>query len=144
MRIATGRAGSESDFRPKEPFSRRRWLVLGGLVALGLGAVVYALMQRGTGDAARPEIKSIAVLPLQNLSGDPTQEYFADGMTEALITNLAQIRALRVISRTSVMSFKGTQKPLPPLPEIARELKVHGVVEGAVHRESGGSRFRFN
>ena len=82
----------------------------------------------------QPEIKSIAVLPLQNLSGDPAQEYFADGMTEALISSLAQIRALRVISRTSVMSFKGTQKPLP---EIARELKVDGVIEGSVQRENG-------
>jgi TolB-like protein/Tfp pilus assembly protein PilF len=74
---------------------------------------------------------------MANLSGDPMQEYFADGMTEALISSLAQIRALRVISRTSVMSFKGTQKPLPSLPEIVRELKVDGVVEGAVQRENG-------
>ena len=74
------------------------------------------------------------MLPLQNLSGDPAQEYFADGMTEALISSLAQIRALRVISRTSVMSFKGIQKPLP---EIARELKVDGVIEGSVQRENG-------
>ena len=58
-------------------------------------------------------------------------------MTETLISSLAQIRALRVISRTSVMSFKGTQKPLPPLPEIARELKVDGVIEGSVQRENG-------
>ena len=77
------------------------------------------------------------MLPLQNLSGDPAQEFFADGMTETLISSLAQIRALRVISRTSVMSFKGTQKPLPPLPEIARELKVDGVIEGSVQRENG-------
>ena len=77
------------------------------------------------------------MLPLQNLSGDPAQEYFADGMTEALIGRLAQIRSLRVISRTSAMSFKGTNKPLPPLPEIARQLKVEGVIEGSVQRENG-------
>ena len=71
---------------------------------------------------------SLAVLPLANLSGDPGQEYFADGMTEALISNLAQIRALdRVISRTSVMRYKGSGKSLP---DIAAELKVDAVIEG--------------
>ncbi len=76
-------------------------------------------------------IRSLAVLPLDNLSGDPTQDYFADGMTDELITDLAQIRALRVISRTSVMGYKGVRKPLP---EIARELNVDAVVEGTVLR----------
>jgi serine/threonine protein kinase/tetratricopeptide (TPR) repeat protein len=76
-------------------------------------------------------IESIAVLPLENLSRHPDQEYFADGMTEALITNLAQIRALRVVSRTSVMQYKGARKPLP---EIARALQVDAVVEGSVAR----------
>src|SRR5205085_368230 len=76
-------------------------------------------------------IQSLAVLPLQNLSGDPAQEYFADGMTEELITDLGQISSLRVISRTSVMRYKGAQKPLP---EIARELHVDAVVEGSVVR----------
>jgi len=71
------------------------------------------------------------VLPLENLSGDVSQEYFADGMTDELITNLGQISALRVISRTSVMSYKGTRKPLP---QIARELNVDAVVEGTVLR----------
>ncbi len=79
----------------------------------------------------------MAVLPLENLSGDPQQEYFADGMTEALITNLGQIAALRVISRTSVMRYKGTKKALP---EIARELGVDAVAEGSVVRE--GNRVR--
>jgi TolB-like protein/Tfp pilus assembly protein PilF len=73
----------------------------------------------------------LAVLPLDNLSGDPTQDYFADGMTDELITDLAQIRALRVISRTSVMGYKGVRKSLP---EIARELNVDAVVEGTVLR----------
>ena len=83
------------------------------------------------------KVDSIAVLPLENLSRDPEQEYFADGMTEALITNLAQIQALRVVSRTSAMRFKGVRKPLP---EIARELGVAAVVEGTVARS--GDRVR--
>jgi serine/threonine protein kinase/Tfp pilus assembly protein PilF len=85
----------------------------------------------------RSRIKSLVVLPLANLSADPEQEYFADGMTEALITNLAKIGALKVISRTSAMSYKGTEKLLP---EIARELAVDGVVEGSVLR--AGERVR--
>jgi TolB-like protein/DNA-binding winged helix-turn-helix (wHTH) protein/Flp pilus assembly protein TadD len=78
-----------------------------------------------------PRIRSLAVLPLDNLSGDAGQDYFADGMTEELITDLAQIHALRVVSRTSVMMYKGTRKPLP---EIAQELNVDAVVEGSVLR----------
>ena len=74
-------------------------------------------------------ITSLAVLPLANLSRDPEQEYFADGMTEALIADLSRIESLRVVSRTSVMRYKGTTKPLP---EVARELRVDGVVEGSV------------
>jgi len=76
-------------------------------------------------------IRSLAVLPLANFSGDASQDYFADGMTDELITDLAQISALRVISRTSVMVYKGARKPLP---EIARELNVDAVVEGSVQR----------
>ena len=76
-------------------------------------------------------IRSLVVLPFENRSGDPTQEFFADGMTDALITDLAQIEALRVISRTSAMRFKGTH---PPLSEIARELRVDGAVEGSALR----------
>ncbi len=76
-------------------------------------------------------IERLAVLPLTNLRGDPAEEYFADGMTEALITDLAKIGALRVISRTSVMQYKGARKPLP---EIARQLNVDAVVEGSVLR----------
>jgi TolB-like protein len=74
------------------------------------------------------------VLPLNNLSGDPSQEYFADGMTEALITDLARIHALRVISRISAMHYKGTTKSLQ---EIANELKVDAVIEGSVQRSGG-------
>ena len=90
----------------------------------------------GTGPAS-PSVKAVAVLPLENLSHDPEQEYFADGMTDALITTLAQIRALRVISRTSVMRYKGARKSLP---EIARELNVEAVIEGTVVRS--GDRVR--
>ena len=82
-------------------------------------------------------IESLAVLPLENLSKDPEQEYFADGMTEELITDLGKIKALRVISRTSVMMYKGMKKDLPA---IARELNVDAVVEGSVLRS--GNRVR--
>src|SRR6202049_1951264 len=76
-------------------------------------------------------IRSLVVLPFENRSGDPAQEFFSDGMTDALIADLSQIAALRVISRTSAMRFKGTH---PPLSEIARELRVDGVVEGSALR----------
>ena len=84
-----------------------------------------------SGTPARERIRSIAVLPLTNLSGDPAQEYFSDGMTDALITDLARIKPLRVVSRTSSMRYKGSGKPLS---QIARELDVEGVVEGSVLR----------
>lgn len=82
-------------------------------------------------------IRSIAVIPLQNLSGDPSQDYFAEGMTEELITEIARIDSLRVISHTSVMSYKGTRKHLP---EIARELGVDAILEGSVIREKDDVR----
>jgi serine/threonine protein kinase/Tfp pilus assembly protein PilF len=104
------------------------------LLAVATGALIYAWRLKQTAAPAQPEIKSLAVLPLNNLSGDPAQEYFADGITEALISNLAQIRALRVISRTSAMRYKGTNKSLP---EIARELNVDAVIEGSVQRSGG-------
>jgi serine/threonine protein kinase/tetratricopeptide (TPR) repeat protein len=87
--------------------------------------------------SARRRIESIAVLPLENLSGDPEQDYFADGMTEALIAGLAKIRALRVISRTSVMRYKGQRVALP---EIARALDVDAIVEGSVMRSANRVR----
>lgn len=79
----------------------------------------------------RPPVHSIAVLPLKNLSGNPADEYFADGMTDELITNLAKISALRVISYTSVSKYKTTSKPLP---QVAQELQVDGIIEGSVLR----------
>jgi TolB-like protein/tRNA A-37 threonylcarbamoyl transferase component Bud32/Flp pilus assembly protein TadD len=123
----------------KYALSRRRWLVLVAALA-AVFAVLAALnferlRTRLTGGA--PRIRSLAVLPLENLSGDPEQEYFADGMTEELITNLAKISALKVISRTSMMQYKGTKKPLP---QIAKELNVDAIIEGSVLREGGQVR----
>ncbi len=100
-------------------------------VALRTVAGDGAMRRSAIAAAAVPRvIRSIAVLPLRNVSRDPSQEYFADGMTEAIISDLARIRALRVISRTSVMQYKGVEKPLP---EIARELNVDAVLEGSAH-----------
>ena len=108
-------------------------LVLSLLLALRFESVL-ALFH---GAGGSPHIGSLAVLPLLNLSGDPQQDYFADGMTEELITNLGKVAALRVISRTSVMQYKQTSKSLPT---IASELNVDAVVEGSVLRS--GSRVR--
>jgi TolB-like protein len=93
--------------------------------------------ERLLGRATVPAIHSIAVLPLQNLSNDPSQEYFADGMTEELITDLSQVSALRVASHQSVLRYKKSDKPLP---EIARELNVDALVEGSIQR--AGDRVR--
>jgi serine/threonine protein kinase/tetratricopeptide (TPR) repeat protein len=87
--------------------------------------------------SSHSRVRSLAVLPLENLSAGPDDDFFADGMTDALITTLAQIRALRVISRTSVMRFKGTRQPLP---EIAQTLNVDAIVEGTVLRSNGRVR----
>jgi TolB-like protein/DNA-binding winged helix-turn-helix (wHTH) protein len=106
------------------------------LVAL-LGLIPGKFLWRQSISNAAPEIRSLAVLPLQNLSADPTQEYFSDGMTDALITDLAQIGSLKIISRTSSMQYKQTKKSLP---EIARELHVDGIIEGTVQRS--GDRVR--
>jgi eukaryotic-like serine/threonine-protein kinase len=91
--------------------------------------------------ASAPQIQSLAVLPLANLSRDPAQEYFSDGMTDALITDLAQIGSLRVISRTSSMQYKQTKRTLP---EIARELNVDGIIEGTVQRSGDRVRITAN
>lgn len=107
-----------------------------GLVILG--AMVWAVMAlKGRLLHTTAPIDSLAVLPLDNLSHDPEQEYFADGMTDALITDLSKIGALRVISRTSAMRYKHINKSLP---DIARELNVNGIVEGSVMRS--GNRVR--
>ena len=109
--------------------SAARWRYSGVAFALVLvAALSWVLYAR---NHAPPPIRSLAVLPLENLSGDASQDYFADGVTDELITDLAQISALRVISRTSVMTYKHASKSLP---QIARELGVDAVVEGAVAR----------
>ena len=124
-----------------QPWWPRRALlaVLAAVLVLAAGTTVYVYFPR-TGRApagALPTIRSLAVLPLENLSGDKEQEYFAAGMTDALTTDLAQIGALRVISETSARQFKGSRESLP---QIGRYLKVDAVVEGAVMRSENRVR----
>ena len=126
------------------PASRARRLLIPACVGLALLALMIISLAVdpgrirarifGHGGAA---IQAIAVLPLENLSADQAQEYFVDGMTDELITDLARIKGLRVISRTSAMHFKGTRKTLP---EIARELHVDAIVEGSVLRDGNHLR----
>jgi TolB-like protein/DNA-binding winged helix-turn-helix (wHTH) protein/Tfp pilus assembly protein PilF len=128
---------SEPPVTRRPPRSLR--LVASALAGLLAGAlllgVVLGLNLANSRDWLRrrsnPQVRSLAVLPLQNLSGDPTQEYFADGMTDELITELAELGSVRVISRTSVMQYKGAQKPLR---QIANELGVDAILEGSVLR----------
>lgn len=129
--------------------SKRAWMATaGGLALVALASLFLVLWAAshsgGLGDllgimSESPAIRSLAVLPLQNLSGDPAQEYFSDAMTDALITDLAQIGSLKVVSRTSVTRYKKTDQRLP---EIARELNVDGILEGTVQRS--GNRVRIS
>ena len=134
---AAGVPGKKNDERTKRTADTRRRLALAGVAAVVLLALAYGLVRRHLGEAAQPRIKSLAVLPLKNLSGDATQEYLADGMTEALIGRLSSIHDLRVISRTSVMRLKDTQLSAP---QIGKTLGVDALVEGSVMRE--GNRIR--
>jgi TolB-like protein/Tfp pilus assembly protein PilF/predicted Ser/Thr protein kinase len=123
-------------------FSNRAKIAAAIGCAIILAAAIWFGVRHHDKSAARVgplQIQSVAVLPLENLSGDAEQDYFAEGMTEELITQLAQIGALRVISRTSVMPYQGSRKPLS---EIAKELGVDAVVEGSVMRS--GNRVRIN
>lgn len=116
----------------KRPPHRIAWIGLGSaIVVVALSWFVYSQIH------FTPKIRSLAVLPLASLANEPSQDYFADGMTDELITDLGQISALRVISRTSAMAYKGVSKPLS---QIARELDVEAVVEGSVLRS--GDRVR--
>jgi eukaryotic-like serine/threonine-protein kinase len=138
----SAKAASAKQEVPSRPVMSRRWVAVlaGSLVAMLLVAVGLNLERiRGwlRGTVERPRIGSLAVLPLENLSRDPEQEYFAEGMTDELITDLAKIGAIRVISRTSVMQYKGTQKSIG---QIAKELGVDAVIEGTVLRS--GNRVR--
>ena len=110
-------------------------------IALLVGLSLSSVRERLLGRPSPPRIESLAVLPLLNLSGNPDQDYFADGMTEALIADLGKIGSLRVISRTSVMQYKGTKKPLP---DIARELNVDAFIEGTVTRSGNHLRITAN
>ena len=120
---------------------RRKLLVgAGALLVLSIVAIIagiaawrrFAPVSAAPPASTTPGVRSIAVLPLENLSGDPAQDYFADGMTDELITDLAKISGLRVTSRTSVMKFKGEHRE--QLPEIAKALNVETIVEGSVLR----------
>ncbi len=139
-RFSMQSAASISTVAPVRP---RRWkitLFAAGAAVLLL-VLLYVVIKRNaripSGHTASAQIRSLAVLPLENFSRDPDQDYFADGMTEALITDLSKISALQVISRTSVMQYKGSKKPLPT---IAKELQADAVIEGSV--EKAGDRVR--
>ena len=123
----TGPTGSRVD--SQAPAAARRWTIAASLAVVALVSIAFWRFHSPVD--ARPAIRSLAVLPLESLSSDQSQDYFADGMTDELITNLGQISALRVISRTSVMAYKHTRKSLP---QIARELNVDAIVEGTVLR----------
>lgn len=118
-----------------------RWIALAGVLLLTATAGAFRFFTHRTPVLTEkvPQIRSLAVLPLTNMSGDPEKEYFSDGMTDALITNLSKIGFLRIISRTSVLQYKGAHRKLP---EIAKELNVDGVVEGSVMRS--GNRVRID
>jgi len=134
---ATDAPAVEADHQPTRIWRASRGLLVGGVVLVGLLAAAYLTTRSRAVNATRPKIQSLAVLPLKNLSGDPAQEYLADGMTEELVGRLSGIRNLKVISRTSVMRFKDTKLSAP---EIAKTLGVDALVEGSVIRE--GNRIR--
>ncbi len=119
---------------PGTGISKLKWLLL--TIGLGLAAILCLWIRHRLLHTEEP-IRSLAVLPLQNLSGNPNEEYFADGMTDELITELAHIPGLRVVSRTSVMQYKGAPKSLA---QMARELDVDAIVEGSVARSGDHAR----
>ena len=126
-----------STLRTGATLRARSWLVLAAVSVVVLLAAAYIISRVSPKNAVQPKIGSLAVLPLKNLSGDPTQEYLADGISDELIGRLSRIHNLRVISRTSVMRFKNPQVSVP---EIAKMLRVDAIVEGSVLRE--GNRIR--
>jgi len=137
-RLETGDLAALVAGRPRRRAKRSLWQrpLPVGLLALGLAGLAFILNIGGvrgllTGRTRAPQVQSLAVLPLENLSGDPSQDYFAEGITDALITELGQISALQVKSRTSVMQYKKTEKSLP---QIAKELNADIVIEGSVLR----------
>ena len=130
---------------PFAPTRRRRLptalIVLGVALLVALAAIIAFRLSGWRNpllvDRASPRIQSLAVLPLTNLSGDSQQDYFAEGMTDAVTTDLAKLHTVKVISRTSVMRFKDTKQPLP---EIGQALGVDGILEGSVQRSGGRVR----
>jgi serine/threonine protein kinase/predicted negative regulator of RcsB-dependent stress response len=134
----SNRPAPTSRFSPRA-LRRSRRLIIAALAGMFIiaGLVSARFFRQSSTPAPQTEIKSLAALPLENLSGDASQDYFADGMTEALITDLAKVGALRVISHSSVMQYKGARKSLP---EIGRELNVDAVLTGSVARS--GERVR--
>jgi serine/threonine-protein kinase len=145
-RLGTTSTAHTTPAPPSPPVRKRAGLTAAytatGLLALAVlltGLNVGGWRDRLMGRARLAQIRSLAVLPLENRSHDPEQDYFADGMTDELITELAKLNAVRVISRTSVMRYKNTDKSLP---EIARSLNVDAVVEGSVQRV--GDRVKIN
>jgi TolB-like protein/Flp pilus assembly protein TadD len=133
---ASTETAAPRDFR-RPALRRSRLVPLAAVALLAIGFLLWRRLPKPIAGGGPARFSSVAVLPLQNLSRDPEQEYFSDGMTEALISRLAQIGSLRVISRTSAMLYKGTKKPLR---QIARELNVDGIIEGSVMRS--GERVR--
>jgi TolB-like protein/DNA-binding winged helix-turn-helix (wHTH) protein len=143
-----GRSGDEIE-AVKPVVRRSRWPIPALLLVVLAGVIVVVVVlvkmnSSSTRDwtftrSVKPQIHSLAVLPLENLSGDPAQEYFADGMTDEVITMLAKNTGLRVVSRTSVMQYKKVHRPLA---DVARELGVEGILEGSVERS--GNRVHIN
>jgi TolB-like protein/Tfp pilus assembly protein PilF len=140
-RVRTASADTTGGRKPSSV--RSHWMPIASLMAILAVAAPISFLRvrswqaRSKATSQIPSIRSLAVLPLENLSRDPEQEYFADGMTDELTTELAHISALRVVSRTSAMRYKRTTKTLP---QIARELQVDGVIEGSVLRSDGSVR----
>lgn len=132
-------ADAEGDHRPTQTWRLRRWLVLAGVAAAALIGITYITTRSHTVKATGPKIKSLAVLPLRNFSGDPGQQYFVDGLTEELTTDLAKLGNLRVISHSSAMLYADTNKPLP---QIAKDLNVDAVLTGTVERSANRVRVR--
>ena len=136
----SGKIEASTEKAAEHRFGRREVIATAGSLVLLLAILAglgWGKLREWIRPATSPRVQSLAILPLQNLSGDPAQDYFADGMTDELITQLSQISAVRVSSRTSAIRYKGTQKSVP---EIARELGVDAIVEGSVLRS--GNRVR--
>jgi TolB-like protein/DNA-binding winged helix-turn-helix (wHTH) protein/Flp pilus assembly protein TadD len=138
VHVPAGPAVEHAAVAPQDAIPKRTWLLgRGAILVIGVVAALLFGIRWKLRQTSHPAIRSLAVLPLKNLSGDPTQQYLADGLTEELIGRLAAIHNLRVISRTSVMHFRDTTLTAP---EIAKALHVDALVEGSIIRD--GSRVR--